>query len=66
MGKNDYFGLIIAFRYLLRKDEFKTYKRLLKRLIDTYCKNNTRVPRADLLKQMGMPENWEKITSFKI
>lgn len=66
MGKRDYFGLVIAFRYLLRKEEFLSFKKSLKKLIDTYCKNTTRISKEDLLNTMGMPYNWESITRYHI
>ena len=66
VGKRDYFGLVIAFRYLLRKDEFLLYKRSLKKLIDQYCKKNQRLTKADLQKHMGLPADWENITRYKI
>jgi len=66
IGKNDYFGLVIAFRYLLRRDEFLQYKQSLKKLISQYCKKSKRLAMDDLLKQMGMPKNWETITRYKL
>lgn len=66
MGKTDYFGLVIAFRYLLREKEFLTFKKKLKNLIDTYCSKNHRISRNDLLIQMGFPANWEKITRYSM
>ena len=66
IGKRDYFGLVIAFRYLLRRDEFLQYKRSLKKLIDQYCKKSQRLTKSDLLDQMGLPSDWENITRYKI
>ncbi|MCR4652151.1 MAG: Abi family protein [Eubacterium sp.] len=66
MGKKDYFGLVIAFRYLLRTDEFIQYKRQLKGAIEEYCKKGTRLTKTELLRKMGMPENWEMITRYKL
>ena len=66
IGKKDYFGLVIAFRYLLRRDEFLKYKQSLKRLISQYCKKSKRLTMNDLLKQMGMPANWKTITRYKL
>lgn len=65
-GKTDYFGLIIAFRYLLRKEDFVAYKRELRKLINSYCKGTTRISKPYLLSQMGIPENWETITRYKL
>ena len=66
IGKKDFFGLVIAFRYLLQRDEFLKYKQSLKRLISQYCKKSKRLTMNDLLKQMGMPANWETITRYKL
>lgn len=66
IGKHDYFGLVIAFRYLLRRDEFLKYKQSLKKLIAQYCKKSKRLTMNDLLKQMGMPANWETITRYRL
>ncbi|MCR5790056.1 MAG: Abi family protein [Lachnospiraceae bacterium] len=65
MGKKDYFGLVIAFRYLLRRDEFILYKRELKKVIDGYCKKSKRLTKTELLGKMGLPANWETITRYK-
>ena len=66
IGKNDYFGLVIAFRYLLRRDEFLRYKKSLKKLISQYRKKSKRLAMDDLLMQMGMPKNWETITRYRL
>jgi len=65
-GKRDYFGLVIAFRYLLSKESFKDYKKSLTRLINSYCKTSTRISKSKLLDTMGLPENWENITRYKL
>ena len=65
-GKADYFGLVIAFRYLLPRADFLMFKTSLKRLIDSYCRKNTRLSKNELLKEMGMPSDWEKITRYRM
>lgn len=65
-GKEDYFGVIIAFRYLLSKQDFLEYKRGLKKIIKTYLNNSSRITKAELLKEMGMPSNWESIARYKL
>ena len=65
-GKADYFGLVIAFRYLLPREDFLSYKVSLKRLIDSYCRKNTRLSKNTLLEEMGIPSDWEKITRYRI
>ena len=64
-GKNDYFGLVIALRYLLPSDAFLAYKRSLKKLINGFPRKNLHLPLSDLLGYMGMPENWEKLTIYR-
>ena len=65
-GKRDYFGLVIAFRYLLSNDDFKLYKADLVRLINIYCKNSNRIKKSELLSFMGFPANWTSITRYKL
>ena len=66
VGKKDYFGLVISLRYILPRDEFLIYKRQLKRIINSYARKNSRLSQTELLEMMGMPENWEKLTSYKL
>ena len=65
-GKRDYFGLVIALRYLLPKKDFLSYKKSLMGLIKAYGRKSTRITKHDLFQQMGLPMNWEKITRYKI
>ena len=65
-GKADFFGLVIAFRYLLPRNDFLAFKSGLKKLIDSYCKKNTRLSKNKLLTKMGMPSEWEKITRYRM
>lgn len=65
-GKRDLFGLVIAFRYLLPKNDFLKFKHMLKRSIDRYCSTSTQMERRQLMAMMGFPENWEHITRYKI
>ena len=65
-GKHDLFAVVIAYRYLLPKDDFKAFKRSLKKLIRvTVSKANT-LTEEDLLGSMGFPENWEKASRYKV
>lgn len=66
VGKKDYFGLVIALRYMLLPQEFRTFKKELKKLITSYCRNSQRLSKQNLLRQMGMPANWEIITRYKL
>ena len=65
-GKRDLFSLVIAFRYLLPKEDFLIFKKDLARIIKQYLKDSHRLTEAELLKYMGFPQNWKDITRYKI
>ena len=65
MGKSDYFGVVIALRYLLPSKDFLVFKRRLKSLFNSYSHSSQRLSQTDLLSLMGMPNNWETITRYK-
>jgi len=65
-GKRDLFSVVIAFRYLLQKDDFIIFKRKLGKAIDRFIAQTTHVTYNDLLHEMGFPANWKKISSYKI
>lgn len=65
MGKQDYFAVAIAFRYLLPDEEFFQYKRQLRRLIEKAVSENRQLSEQDLLRIMGFPSNWKKITAYR-
>ena len=64
-GKHDYFALVLSFRYLLPNKDFLTYKAQLAKLIDKADRENRQLAGTDLLRLMGFPENWKKITAYK-
>lgn len=64
-GKRDYFGLIVAFRYLLSDDSFISFKRDLIKLIRCYQKQSTRLSKQELYSALGLPNNWTSITRYK-
>lgn len=66
LGKNDYFGLVIAFRHLLPKEDFMMYKKELKRLLNAYFKKSRRLTKSFLFSKMGMPANWENIARYRL
>lgn len=66
MGKRDLFSIVIAFRYLLSKNDFFTFKRRLSKLIDRYSKNSSAIHEQQLLNIMGFPQNWKDITRYKL
>lgn len=64
-GKRDFFAVLLAFRYLLPDKEFMEYKRLLSRLIHKAVTNNHQISESELLKLMGFPQNWKKVTAYR-
>ena len=65
-GKNDLFAVVIAFRYLLPKQEFLVFKRALTTRIDNFLKSTTHISEEELLHAMGFPVNWKKISLYRI
>ena len=66
MGKKDLFGVVIAFRYLLSREDFSNFKRELARAIEKYLRQSQRMSEEQLLSAMGLPENWKMITRYKL
>lgn len=66
MGKQDLFAVVIALRYLISSEEFKVFKSSLSKLIKKVLKQCSHLTCGQLLKKMGFPGNWEKITRYKI
>ena len=66
LGKRDLFAVVIAFCYLLPRDSFLAFKRLLKRLLSSYNKEDAAVDRDKLMSFMGFPKNWESITRYRL
>lgn len=64
-GKNDLFAVVISLCYLIRDDEFKTFKKSLSRLIKQVLTNCPHLTETQLLDAMGFPANWEKINRYK-
>lgn len=65
-GKNDIFGLIIIFKYLLQSESFKYFIDSLKKLISAYQCKSKRIPEKELYNIMGLPDNWYDILKVKI
>ena len=63
-GKNDLFGVVIAFCYLLPKKDFLQFKKHLVRIFDAYNKYDTNLKLEHLFEYMGFPMNWQNITMF--
>lgn len=64
-GKRDYFAVVLAFRYLLPNKEFLRYKLHLSQLIEKAVTSNQQISHDDLLRIMGFPQNWKKLTSYR-
>lgn len=64
-GKQDLFAVVIAFRYLLPKQDFNAFKGRLAREITNVSKKLVHIPEKKLLEQMGFPQNWKNITRYK-
>lgn len=64
-GKQDLFAVVIALRYLISNEDFKTFKSSLSKHISKVLKQCPHLTRERLLKEMGFPENWEKIMRYK-
>lgn len=65
-GKHDLFAIVIAYRYLLPKNEFKVFKRSLDRLIKVTVSRASTLTEERLLATMGFPENWEKVSRYRV
>ena len=65
-GKHDLFAVVIALRYLLPNEEFKTFKNSLRRFMKKVLQECPHITRQELLREMGFPENWDKICRYKI
>lgn len=65
-GKKDLFAAVIAFRYLLPKKDFFSFKRSLNKTIMNLNKSVTHISEGELLHQMGFPPNWKDITRYRI
>ena len=65
-GKQDLFAVIIAFRYLLPKEDFRSFKKSLVLKIGKLNKKLIQITEDELMKQMGFPPNWKNITHYRL
>lgn len=65
-GKQDLFAVVIAFRYLLAKDDFFDFKRKLILEIGKLNKKLSYITESELLEQMGFPDNWKNIARYSL
>ena len=64
-GKNDLFAIVIALRYLLSDNWYKSFINELKILIDKYLKRHESISEHELYVKMGFPENRKRITRYR-
>ena len=65
-GKHDMFALLIAFRYLLDKEDFKSLKKELTKLFNTFSTATSATQKSKLLYAMHFPSNWANISRYKL
>lgn len=65
IGKKDLFAVVISLRYLIPNSEFKIFRKNLAHLIKDVLKKCPHLTEDQLLKEMGFPKNWAKITRYK-
>ncbi len=65
-GKHDLFAVVIAYRYLLPKEEFKEFKKELIKLINKTIKKASTLTEAKLITAMGFPNNWKDISKYRV
>lgn len=64
-GKHDLFGVVIALKYMLSKEDFVEYKKNLSQSVNHYFKFSHGIGRSDMMNYMGFPANWSCITRDK-
>lgn len=64
-GKKDLFALMIIFKYMLTKDEFREMIRELSYEIDILDGKINTVPIESILNRIGFPTNWKKIIEYE-
>lgn len=62
-GKRDLFAAVIALRRLLSNNDYKRMSKEIYRAIGNLRKKLTVINLADVLKEMGFPENWRELSS---
>lgn len=64
-GKNDLFAIVISLRYVLSKKDFLEFKKELDKTIKKLLKNVSCLNETEILKEMGFPNNWRKISLYR-
>lgn len=65
-GKQDLFSVVIAFRYLLPKEDFSNFKARLIRETGKLYKKLEHITESELLSRMGFPVNWKDIARYQL
>jgi len=65
-GKNDLFALIIIFKYMLTKDEFRETIREISYEIDILDGKINTVTIETILNRIGFPTNWKEIINYEV
>lgn len=65
-GKHDLFAVVIVLRYMLPANKFRELKSRLIKLFRKYPTNQKGLSLKAVLEKMGFPENWERITRYKL
>ena len=65
-GKNDYFSLVILFRYLLSADDSFEFVNGLSGIINRLLISSKFITQANLYPLMGLPSNWNSICTYDI
>lgn len=65
-GKNDLYSLVIIFKYMLTKDEFREMIRELSYEIDILEGKIKIVPTKTILNKIGFPSNWREIINYEV
>lgn len=65
-GKQDLFAMVIAFKYLLPRNDFLEFKRQLAKEINRANIEVKHINETELLNTMGFPENWKDITKYTL
>lgn len=65
-GVQDFFSIVICFKYLLKDKEFSNYFDELNSIIDNIVFNGKDITKQTILDNMGFPENWKDIKDIEI
>lgn len=64
-GKKDLFAVVICFKYLLSHNDFQFFIKELRKLVKKYLEAGSSLTEIKICTEMGFPQNWTRITSYK-